>query len=100
WAGHCESVWAAQDSLFNVAGISGGQVKKLEAAGNTTMEALARLDHAIRGMSETTRAKLVTQGRLQHARKTGKPAYELRAPELGKGFDLLPQPTPGDIFYD
>lgn len=100
WADHCESVWAAEDSLFNVAGMSRGQVKKLEAAGITTMEALARLDHPIRGMAETTRAKLATQARLQHARKTGKPAYELRAPEQGKGFDLLPEPQPGDIFYD
>ncbi len=100
WADHCESVWVAEDSLFNVAGISRGQVKKLEAARITTMEALARLDHPIRGMAETTRAKLVTQARLQHARKTGEPAYELRTPEPGKGFDLLPEPTPGDIFYD
>src|SRR5690625_173747 len=43
WAGHCESVWAAEDSLFNVAGISRRQVKKLEAAGITTMGSLARL---------------------------------------------------------
>jgi uncharacterized protein len=100
WADHCESVWAAEDSLFNVAGISRGQVKKLEAAGITTMEALARLDRPVRGMAETTRAKLVTQARLQHARKTGEPAYELRAPEPGEGFDLLPKPRPGDIFYD
>lgn len=100
WADHCASVWVAEDSLFNVAGISRGQVKKLEAAGITTMEALARLDHPIRGLAETTRAKLVAQARLQHARKTGEPAYELRAPEPGKGFDLLPEPTPGDIFYD
>ncbi|SEO90563.1 uncharacterized protein SAMN04490248_115113 [Salinihabitans flavidus] len=100
WADHCASVWAAEDSLFNVAGISRGQVKKFEAAGITTMEGLAYLDHLIRGMAETTRAKLVTQARLQHARKTGEPAYELRAPEPGKGFDLLPEPTSGDVFYD
>lgn len=73
---------------------------KLEAAGIDTMGALANLDHPIRGMSENTRLRLVTQARLQHARKTGAPAYELRPPELGKGFDLLPEPQPGDIFYD
>ena len=100
WADHCEGRWAAEDSLFNVAGISRGQVKKLEAAGITTMAALARLDQPVRGMAETTRAKLITQARLQHARKAGGPAYELRAPETGKGFDLLPAPAPGDIFYD
>src|SRR5690606_14860321 len=32
--------------------------------------------------------------------KTGAPSFELRAPEPGKGFDLLPAPQPGDLFYD
>lgn len=100
WADHCESVWQAEDSLFNVANISRGQVKKLEAAGIATMEALANLDHPVRGMAENTRLRLTTQARLQHARKTGEPAFELRPPEPGKGFDLLPKPQPGDIFYD
>ncbi|QOF73651.1 TM0106 family RecB-like putative nuclease [Aminobacter sp. SR38] len=100
WGDHCAEVWQAEDSLFNVANITRGQVKKLEAAGITTMETLAGLDQPIRGMAENTRLRLVTQARLQHARKTGEPAYELRAPELGKGFDLLPEPLPGDLFYD
>lgn len=100
WADHCESVWQAEDSLFNVANISRGQVKRLEAAGITTMAALAERDCPVRGMAEGTRARLVTQARLQHARKTGAPTVELRAPEPGKGFDLLPAPQPGDLFYD
>ena len=100
WGDHCADVWKAEDSLFNVANVSRGQVKKLEAAGIQTMEALARLDHPIRGMAENTRLRLVTQARLQHARKTGMPAFELRAPEPGKGFDLLPEPQVGDLFYD
>ena len=100
WADHCESVWQSEDSLFNVANISRGQVKKLEAAGIATMEALANLDHPVRGMAENTRLRLTSQARLQHARKTGEPAFELRQPEPAKGFDLLPQPQPGDIFYD
>ena len=49
---------------------------------------------------KTPALRLVTQARLQHARKTGEPAFELRAPEPGKGFDLLPEPQPGDMFYD
>jgi uncharacterized protein len=100
WADHCESVWLDEDSLFNVANISRGQVKKLEAAGITTMAGLADLDRPVRSMAEGTRARLVTQARLQHARKTGAPSFELRAPEPGKGFDLLPAPQPGDLFYD
>lgn len=100
WADHCNSVWQAEDSLFNVANISRGQVKKLEAAGVHTLEALSTLDHPVRGMAENTQARLVTQARLQQARKTGEPDFELRAPEPSKGFDLLPEPQPGDLFYD
>ena len=100
WADHCESVWKAEDSLFNVANVSRGQVKKLEAAGIRTMEALGHLNHLVRGMADNTRLRLVTQARLQHARKTGAPEFELRMPEPGKGFDLLPAPQLGDIFYD
>ncbi|KAF0170343.1 MAG: hypothetical protein FD162_3561 [Rhodobacteraceae bacterium] len=91
---------APPPSLFNVANISRGQVKKLEAAGIATMEALANLDYPVRGMAENTRLRLITQARLQHARKTGEPTFELRTPEPGKGFELLPEPQPGDIFYD
>ena len=39
WAGHCAEVWEREDSLFTVANITRGQVKKLEAAGITTMAA-------------------------------------------------------------
>lgn len=100
WADHCGAIWQAEDSLFNVANISRVQVKKLEAAGVRTLEGLAILNRPVRGMAEGTRARLVTQARLQHARKTGDPAYELRVADPGKGFDLLPEPQPGDLFYD
>ncbi|WP_198402470.1 TM0106 family RecB-like putative nuclease [Rhodobacter sp. CZR27] len=100
WGDHCAERWKAEDSLFTVANITRLQVGKLEAAGIGTMEGLANLDHPIRGMAETTRLRLVTQARLQHARKTGAPAFELRPPAPGKGFDLLPEPQLGDLFYD
>ena len=86
--------------MFNIANVSRKQVKKLEVASIETMDALASLDHPIRGMAENTRMRLVSQARLQHARKTGMPAFELRSPEPGKGFDLLPEPQVGDLFYD
>lgn len=100
WGDHCADVWKAEDSLFNVANISRGQVKRLEAAGVDTLESLSKLDHPIRGMAENTQARLVIQARLQQARKTGEPDFELRAAQPSKGFDLLPEPQPGDLFYD
>src|SRR3546814_2179340 len=77
-----------------------GQVKKLEASGIETMAALARHDGPVRGVASATAEKLVGQARLQHARKTGEPAFELRPAQPGKGFDLLPRPQAGDLFYD
>jgi len=47
WGDHCDSVWQAEDSLFNVANISGVQVKKLENAGIRTMESLAGLTQSV-----------------------------------------------------
>src|SRR3546814_9639940 len=44
WADHCDAVFTSQDSLFQVANITRGQVKKLEASGIETMAALARHD--------------------------------------------------------
>ncbi|GLV27391.1 hypothetical protein TomTYG45_38150 [Sphingobium sp. TomTYG45] len=100
WADHCDAVLTSQDSLFQVANITRGQVKKLEASGIETMAALARHDGPVRGVASATAEKLVGQARLQHARKTGEPAFELRPAQPGKGFDLLPRPQAGDLFYD
>lgn len=100
WADHCATDWARSDSLFNVAGITKAQVKKLEAAGITTLKGLATPSGGVRGMAAATLEKLSAQARLQQARKTGEPKYELRPFEPGKGFDLMPAPNPGDLFYD
>lgn len=100
WADHCDAVLASQDSLFQVANITRGQVKKLEASGIENMAALARHDGPVRGVASATAEKLVGQARLQHARKSGEPAFELRPAQPGKGFDLLPRPQAGDLFYD
>ncbi|KKB79713.1 nuclease [Devosia soli] len=100
WSDHCNSTWKTEDSLFNVANIAKGQVKKLEAAGIVTMEGLAASEASVRGMAQATLDRLRSQARLQQARKSGDPKHQLRPPQPGKGFDLLPAPQPGDVFYD
>lgn len=54
----------------------------------------------VRGMAPGTLQRLTTQARLQNARKTGAPFFELRPAEPGKGIGLLPERQQGDIFYD
>jgi len=100
WAGHCESVWKAEDSLFNVANISKGQVQKLEAQGIASLAALAGNDQPLRGIALATQERLLGQARLQQARKTGEPTFVLRPAEPSKGFALMPEPQQGDLFYD
>ncbi|MDE2792063.1 MAG: TM0106 family RecB-like putative nuclease [Paracoccaceae bacterium] len=100
WRDHCSDEWQSADSLYLVAGIAKSQVAKLESAGVRTMEELARLEGRVPRLADETVRKLITQARLQHARKTGGPCIELRAHVSGKGFDLIPRPDPGDLFYD
>lgn len=101
WSVHCTEQWDAEDSVAQVAGISRLQRQKLEAAGITTMAALAACDDRIPRMAIETQRKLVSQARLQSARRAGgPPSFELRDVEPGKGFGLLPAPDEGDVFYD
>ncbi len=100
WRTVCSTRLAEEDSLFRVANVTRGQVAKLEAAGVTTMTALAARTMPVRGMAAETLERLVAQARLQANRPGAGPAYALRPPKPGCGFDLLPAPDPGDVFYD
>jgi predicted RecB family nuclease len=101
WRVHCGEIWAEADSLSLVAGLTRGQAAKIEAAGIGTMADLARHEGGVPGLAAATLEKLRVQAQLQTARKTSStPLWRLRAAEPGKGFDLLPHPTAGDLFYD
>lgn len=100
WRDHCGAQWEKEDSLFLIAGITRGQVIKLEAAGIKTMADLAQSAHPVKGIARDTYQKLQSQARLQHDRKNGDPTVELRPAQAGKGFELMPDPQPGDLFYD
>ena len=100
WRENCDARWDREDSLFRLAGVRQSQVWKLEAAGIRSIAGLAAHEEAVPKMAVETLQKLHAQARLQHARKTGDPAYEVRASMPGKGFELLPRPDGGDLFYD
>ncbi|GIK50942.1 MAG: hypothetical protein BroJett013_36390 [Alphaproteobacteria bacterium] len=99
----CEDSWRKADSPFFVAGAGAGQVMKLEAAGVATLAALAEVKPGVRipGMGSETLAKLAAQARLQrHARESGQHMVELLPVVPNRGFHLLPEPHPGDLFFD
>ncbi len=101
WRERCQAEWEAADSLVLVAGISRSQREKIEAAGIATMTALGAHADRVPRLAPETQRKLQVQARLQAARRAGgPPSFELRAAEPGRGFDLLPEPDDGDVFYD
>ncbi len=105
WKDLCNERRIQDDHLSQVANISRLQVRKLEAHGIRTLEALAKLPvaTAVPKMAAETLEKLHYQARLQYqARQSGERHLELLPPienEL-RGFARLPKPAEGDLFFD
>lgn len=103
WNEACERQRRDDDHLSLVAGMRRDQIAKLEAAGIARVSELAAKadDERPLGMSEETFAKLRRQASLQvRSRGTPEPIYELLRHEPPLGFALLPEPAPGDVFFD
>lgn len=92
----CDDGIASSDDLLLVAGLSRSQRATLRAAGVATMTDLAGSSRTVDGLTERTWRKLRDQAAMQ----TGSPdavTYEVFDAEL---LHLLPDPDPGDIFFD
>jgi len=105
WWKECDTRRHADDALCLVAGIRPLHIAELQRQGIGTLGQFAREPKALRerprrGSPETfTRAHGQAQVQLD-GREAGRPTYRLLPPEEGKGFCLLPEPDPGDIFFD
>jgi uncharacterized protein len=105
WIGLCEDKRLKDDHLCLVANINNLQIKKLQLAGVTTLEALGSLteETQVPKMHSETLEKLHRQARLQLlARQSGERQLELLPLEVGtlRGFARLPRPDAGDLFFD
>jgi predicted RecB family nuclease len=103
WSGHCDARRLADDHLGLVARIRRSQRLRLGEKEIDTMAALARAGEADRPerIAPETFATLRSQAALQvAARESAERSYELLEPEKGRGFERLPPPSPGDIFFD
>ena len=97
----CNAWWDEVDHLSRVAGLYRTQIERLQADGVTTLAGLARAEACPPGLSPETFEKLRRQARLQLVRReTGELVYELLDPRAGAGLALLPDPSPGDLFFD
>lgn len=103
WRERCDSEWETQDHLSRVARITGGQVEKLNEAGVATVAQLGALppETRIAGLRPEALSRLSGQARLQTInRDTGQNRVERLSAENGKGFERLPRPDAGDLFFD
>jgi predicted RecB family nuclease len=92
----CRQEWEEGDHLSQVANLRRTQFERLRAAGVSTLAELAAFPEA-----EGPLARLREQAALQlHARETGEQVYRLLEPMPATGFALLPEPSPGDLFFD
>ncbi|MFK7732902.1 MAG: TM0106 family RecB-like putative nuclease [Pseudomonadales bacterium] len=107
WSTEAERQLCERDHLFQVATITRGQMKHLQAAQIGTMQALAESAEAsVSGIQTSVFQRLQQQARLQiQSRGQARPAYQvLSVPteQAGQaiGLAMLPPHSPLDIFFD
>ncbi len=105
WRWQCDARRRADDHPCLVAGISRLQITELAGRGVETTVALAEVALPLlwkpgRGAVETY-VRVREQARVQvEGRSTGRPVHEVLDPRPGYGLTRLPEPSPGDIFFD
>lgn len=103
WQTACENRREADDHLCRVAKLTREQARKLADAGVPTLTALAESTEGLRvkGIGEATLSRLQRQARLQLGVRPGDPLpFEPLVADEGLGLASLPEPDPGDLFYD
>jgi uncharacterized protein len=105
WRRHCDERRRRDDHLSLVAGISKAQIGELSRLGIASTAALAALPLPLqwrpdRGAVQSYE-KIREQARIQvEGRTKGEVIYEALTPVPGFGLSRLPEPSPGDIFFD
>jgi uncharacterized protein len=103
WDPACAAQRRVDDHLSLVAWMRSDQIAKLQTAGITRLDELAQATDEQRplGMGAETFTRLRRQASLQAlARREPEPRYELLPAEPALGFELLPAPSTGDVFFD
>ncbi len=103
WEEHCAARREADDHLSLVANLGRSQGVQLAESGISTVAQLAIAPDAARPVrvGHNTFESLREQARLQvEQRTTGRPCYELLAPDEGRGLARLPVPSEADLYFD
>ncbi len=111
WASHAEKWLVGRDHLVQVAGITSGQIRKLEAAGIATMAALGTSALAsVPKMAASVFERLREQAQLQVSTRQARasrpdepPSVRVLKPQADEprtGLALLPPASALDIYFD
>ncbi|MGI0495294.1 TM0106 family RecB-like putative nuclease [Alkalinema pantanalense CENA528] len=106
WQEMADKILHDRDHLSQVANITRSQIRKLEAAGITTVEQLANTNptQKIPNLDPVALSRLVTQAQLQRATlETGKVQYSVIQPQPdqpSQGLALLPPQSSLDVYFD
>jgi uncharacterized protein len=104
WSRYAEQILLDKDHLFQIAGITKGQIKRLNRAGIDTMAQLAESTfHHRPGFQPEVLTKLIAQAKIQTS-SGGRdiPLFEIIKSAEGEnsGLALLPPLSPLDVFFD
>jgi uncharacterized protein len=103
WRDRCAEQWQSDDHLNLVANIQRSQIDKLLKADIKTVADLATLpvDSKIEELNQDVFLRLRSQAVLQnYKRKKNQNKFEILELMINKGFERLPLPNKGDLFFD
>ena len=105
WKEECDKIWIKKDYLRQIGGLTKVHLKKLLELKIDTGTKLSKQDikKKIKGFRKEISHKLITQAKLQKEfEKNQKPIFQINERNLNslKGFNLLPQPSESDLFFD
>jgi predicted RecB family nuclease len=103
WWADCARRRRDDDSVWLVAGVTRPRRRELAAIGIDTLEGLARHDggFAPERVSAESLLRVRDQARVQLAgRREARPVHEMLPVEPGRGLARLPEPSPGDLYFD
>lgn len=103
WKDRCKVQWQNDNYLSLIANIRRSQIDKFLKANIKTVDVVAQLPDTtlIPELNPEVFNRLHSQAVLQEYKlQSGKDKYEILACKSGEGFERLPKPDAGDLFFD
>ena len=105
WSKVCEQNWIKNRHLNQIGGINKLNIKKFNKNGVNTIDDLVKIKPGtkLKGLRDEIITKRIEQAKLQlQYEKDNKPIFKNIEENLyiRKGFNILPKPSEGDIFFD